>query len=98
MKHKQYYVYILTNKNNTALYVGVTNNLVRRVSEHKTKVNPKSFTARYNIDKLVYFETFDSILVAIEREKQLKAGSRDKKVDLIIGVNPECEDLYETLI
>lgn len=79
MKRKQYYVYILTNKNNTALYVGVTNNLVRRVSEHKTKVNPKSFTARYNIDKLVYFETFDSILIAIERENNSKLAQEIKK-------------------
>jgi putative endonuclease len=98
MKHYHYYVYILTNQNNTVLYVGVTNDILRRVWEHKNPVDKKSFTARYNIDKLVYYEIFQFIQDAIDREKQLKAGSRDKKVDLIISINPDCEDLYEYLM
>ena len=89
------FIYILTNTHNTTLYVGVTNNLQRRINEHKTKLNPKSFSAKYNLHKLVYFEAFDNIVEAIVREKQLKAGSRKKKVDLIISINPEWKDLYE---
>ncbi len=73
------YIYIMTNKNNTTLYIGVTSDLVNRVFEHKNKVYPSSFTARYNLSKLVYFEEYNSIEYAIFREKQLKAGSRDKK-------------------
>jgi len=91
------YTYILTNDNNTVLYTGVTNDLKRRVTEHKTKFNPKSFTARYNINKLVYYETFGRITDAIAREKQLKAGSRKKKMDLINSINMEWKDLYEEI-
>ena len=91
------YVYILTNKNNTVLYVGVTNNLFRRIEEHKHKIHPESFTARYNIDKLIYFEKYNNIVDAIAREKQLKAGSRQKKIELINRMNPSWEDLSETL-
>jgi putative endonuclease len=98
MKSHLYYVYILTNQNNTVLYVGVTNDIIRRVWEHKNHVDKTSFTARYNIEKLVYYETFQFIQDAIDREKQLKAGSRDKKVDLVISINPDCEDLYEYLM
>lgn len=76
---KEGFVYIITNKNNTVLYVGVTSNLNRRINQHKLKANPKSFSSKYNLDKLVYFESFNSILEAIERENQLKAGSRVKK-------------------
>lgn len=90
-----YYIYILTNKNNTVLYVGVTNNLSRRVWEHKNPVDRKSFTARYHVNKLVYYEFYEHIDAAIAREKQLKAGSRDKKENLVISLNPDCEDLYE---
>ena len=88
-------IYILTNKNNTVLYIGVTSDLYSRVYEHKTKLYPKSFTARYNIDKLVYFEAFHDIEEAINREKQLKAGSRAKKIKLIESINPEWKDLFE---
>lgn len=80
------FTYILTNKNNTTLYVGVTSNLVLRVKQHKEKHNPKSFTARYNLDKLVYFEAYHMIGDAIGREKQLKAGRRAQKVNLIGGL------------
>ncbi|MCX7549049.1 GIY-YIG nuclease family protein [Xanthomarina sp. F1114] len=80
------FTYILTSKNNTTLYVGVTSNLVLRVKQHKEKHNPKSFTARYNLDKLVYFEAYHMIGDAIGREKQLKAGRRAQKVNLIAGL------------
>lgn len=73
---KSYHTYILTNKNNTVLYVGMTNNLMRRVWEHKSKLI-EGFTKRYNVDKLIYFESFDDPANAIKREKQLKAGSRN---------------------
>ena len=93
-----YYVYILTNKNNTVLYTGVTNNLVRRVYEHKNKLADNSFTNRYNVDKLVYFETTNYIESAIAREKQLKSGSRQRKIELIVAFNPSWEDLYSKII
>ncbi|WKB81218.1 GIY-YIG nuclease family protein [Cellulophaga lytica] len=91
------YVYIITNKNNTTLYVGVTSNLVQRITQHKEKHNKKSFSARYNLNKLVYYEVFQEIGDAIAREKQLKAGSRAKKIVLIDGVNPEWLDLFKEL-
>lgn len=91
---KQYYVYIMTNKRNTVLYTGVTNNLRRRVAEHKSKTVP-GFTSRYNVDKLVYFETFGSIVKAIAREKQIKAGSRAAKERLIKRLNPGYNDLCD---
>ena len=97
-KLHQYYVYILANQNNTVLYIGVTNDIIRRVWEHKNPVDKKCFTARYNVDKLVYYENYQFVQDAIAREKQLKAGSRDKKVDLVISLNPDCEDLYESLL
>ena len=87
------YIYILTNKNNTTLYIGVTSNLFNRIHEHKTKKFKSSFTAKYNLGKLVYFESFSSIEEAIAREKQLKAGSRKKKEALINAENPEWLDL-----
>ena len=93
---KQYYVYIMTNKNNTMLYTGVTNDLKRRVYEHKGKL-VEGFTKKYNITKLVYYEVFDSIESAILREKQIKGGSRQKKIDLINSMNKEWRDLYEEL-
>ncbi|VAX15074.1 Excinuclease ABC, C subunit-like [hydrothermal vent metagenome] len=89
---KQYYVYIMTNKNNTVLYTGVTNNLEKRVYEHKEKINP-GFTAKYNICKLVYYEDSGDIRYAIQREKQIKAGSRKKKVDLVEKCNSNWKDL-----
>ena len=88
-------VYIMTNKHHTTFYVGVTSNLPGRVLEHKGNFHPKSFTARYNLHKLVYHESFSTIEEAIEREKQIKGGSRQKKIDLIISINPEWNDLYD---
>lgn len=93
---KKYFVYIMTNKNNTVLYTGVTNNLVKRVYEHKEKLI-EGFTSRYNVNKLVYFEETGNIEDAIKREKQIKAGSRQKKIDLINSMNPEWKDLYEDI-
>ena len=93
---KQFYVYILTNKYNTILYIGVTNNLKRRVYEHKNKL-VEGFTKKYNINKLVYYEVFEDAYNAISREKQLKAGSRKKKLDLINKINKEWKDLYEEI-
>jgi putative endonuclease len=87
------WVYIMTNKNNTVLYTGVTSDLSGRVQQHKNKVHPQSFTARYNVCKLVYYEPFDSIVTAIAREKQIKAGPRAKKIGLINKFNPEWVDL-----
>tara|TARA_R110002050_G_scaffold55731_7_gene125467 strand:- start:278 stop:565 length:288 start_codon:yes stop_codon:yes gene_type:complete len=87
------YVYILTNKNNTTLYVGVTSNLEQRLKQHRSKANEKSFTAKYNLDKLVYYEAFQMIGDAIAKEKELKAGKRAKKIALIEGVNPNWENL-----
>ena len=78
------------------LYSGVTSNLKSRMESHRTKKYPKAFTARYNADKLVWFQEFDSIFDAREREKQIKAGSRQRKIDLINKLNPNWDDLYET--
>ncbi|OQB18206.1 MAG: GIY-YIG nuclease superfamily protein [Parcubacteria group bacterium ADurb.Bin192] len=94
---KTYYVYILTNKTNKVLYVGVTNNLEKRVFEHKNNISEKSFTATYNVHKLVSFEETSDINSALNREKQIKAGSRQKKLDLINKVNPEWKDLLAGL-
>ena len=93
---KQYYIYILTNKYNRVLYTGVTSNLINRVYEHKAKLKG-GFTSKYNVDKLVYFEVYNDPYTAIEREKQIKGGSREKKLRLIRGMNPKWEDLYEQL-
>ena len=86
-----------TNKPNGVIYTGLTNDLKDRIKNHKNKKYKRSFTARYNTDKLVYFEEFDSIITAMARERQIKAGSRAKKIKLIEEMNPEWEDLYETL-
>lgn len=94
---KTYYVYILTNSRHTSLYVGVTNSLVRRVGEHKSKLNV-GFTSRYNVDQLVYFETFNNIVNAIKREKQLKNLVRRKKILLINEMNPEWIDLSRGML
>lgn len=91
-----YCVYILTNQHHTVLYTGVTNDLVRRVREHR-EGRVEGFTKRYNVSKLVYYETFADVEQAIEREKQIKAGPRQRKLDLIATVNPEWMDLYETI-
>lgn len=93
---REFFIYILTNRANRVLYKGVTNDLSRRISEHKALVGSK-FTSRYKVTKLVYFETFDNPGDAITREKQIKAGSRQKKIDLINGMNPGWVDLYDAL-
>lgn len=87
------YTYITTNKNKTVLYVGATNDIIRRMNQHKNKTFKNSFSARYNCDILVYFEEFDSVKQAFDREKQLKAGNRKKKEQLINSINPFWEDL-----
>lgn len=79
------------------MYIGVTNNLIKRVWQHKNK-EADGFTSRYNIDKLVYFEIFEDIIEAIKREKQLKGGSRQKKLDLVMKNNPDFRDLYDELL
>ena len=86
-------IYIMTNKNNYVLYTGVTSNLFKRVAEHKDKV-VAGFTSSYNVSKLVYYEEHETIEEAIAREKQIKGGSRQKKIDLINNLNPEWRDLY----
>ncbi len=88
---------MLTNKNNTTLYVGVTAYLKKRILQHKEKHDLKSFTARYNLDKLVYHEAHQMIGEAIAREKQLKGGNRAQKIALIESVNPEWTDLFDEL-
>ncbi len=93
----QYYIYLMTNKYNTVLYTGVTNDLIRRIYEHKEKLIA-GFTKKYNINKLVYYEIFADINSAIAREKQIKAGSRQKKIDLINSINPQWCDLYDGLL
>jgi len=86
----------MTNKNNSVIYTGMTNNLIRRVYEHKEKMID-GFTKKYNCTKLVYYEIFNDPYNAIAREKQIKAGSRKKKIDLINAVNTEWKDLYDDL-
>ncbi|MFH1015612.1 MAG: GIY-YIG nuclease family protein [Chloroflexota bacterium] len=93
---KQYCVYIMTNKWNKVLYTGVTNDLKRRVFEHKNKL-VKGFTGKYQVNKLIYYEVGDSIESAILREKQIKGGSRNDKIQLVNTVNKEWRDLYGEL-
>jgi putative endonuclease len=93
---KQYYVYFLSNKLNTVIYVGVTGDLIRRIYEHRNKL-AEGFTKEYNVSKLVYYEVFSDIENAIAREKQIKGGSRKKKEDLINKSNPRWDDLYERI-
>ena len=93
---RQYFVYIMTNKHNNVLYTGITNDLKRRVYEHKEKL-VGGFTKKYNITKLIYYEVFDDPENAILREKQIKAGSRQKKIDLINSMNRNWLNLYEQL-
>ncbi len=90
---KTYYVYMMSNYSNSVIYTGVTNDLARRVYEHKNKLI-KGFTSKYNVDKLVYFEECQDIKNAIAREKQIKAGSRAKKMNLINSINSERNDLF----
>ena len=93
----QYYVYILTNKNNKVLYIGITNDLIRRLFEHKEKL-VEGFTQKYNVDKLVYYEQSNEVMVALQREKQLKKWSRKKKEWLIELKNPNWMDLSEEFL
>jgi len=94
--NRQYYVYIMTNKTNNVLYTGVTNDLKRRVFQHKEKM-VEGFTKKYNIIKLVYYEIHDTPTSAIKREKQIKGGSRLKKIKLINEMNQDWRDLYEEI-
>lgn len=91
------FVYILTNKHKTVLYTGVTSNLKERLKQHKLKKHPSGFSAKYNTTRLVYYEQHDTIGEAIKREKQIKGGSRQKKIDLINSVNPEWNDISYSL-
>jgi putative endonuclease len=91
------YIYIMTNQNNTVLYTGVTSNLRNRAFEHREKIFKSSFTNRYNVNKIVYFEFFQNIEEAIAREKQIKDGSRAKKEALINDFNPQWKDLYDEI-
>ena len=90
-------VYVITNAHHTTFYIGVTSDLHSRIVEHKEKVFPKSFAARYNLNVLVYYELFHTIEEAIEREKQLKGGSRKTKEELINKFNPEWKDLFDVV-
>ena len=94
---KQYFVYLLTNYTNSVIYTGVTSNLMPRVQQHREKAN-KGFTSRYNVWKLVYHELFDDVHAAIEREKQIKAGSRARKVAIIERENGRWRDLYPDIL
>lgn len=97
MKEKQYYIYIITNKSNTTLYTGVTGKpLKQRIWEHQQKL-VAGFTKKYNVNKLVYYEVFDDPYSAISREKQIKGGSRKKKIALIENKNPNWKNLYDQL-
>ncbi len=96
MAERDYCIYMMTNFHNTTIYTGVTNDLKRRVTEHKSGQGSQ-FTKKYRLTKLVYFEITDEIYAALAREKQIKAGSRQKKVDLIISINPEWRDLFEEI-
>lgn len=94
----EYYVYIMSSTSNYTIYTGVTNNLVRRVYEHRTGADPDGFTTKYAVKKLVYYESTHNVLSAIEREKQIKSWSRKKKNTLIAGINPAWRDLYPELL
>ncbi len=94
----EYYVYIMSSTSNYTIYTGVTNNLVRRVYEHRIGADPDGFTTKYAVKKLVYYESTHDVLSAIEREKQIKSWSRKKKNTLIAGINPAWRDLYPELL
>ena len=94
---KRGYVYILFNKRNGTLYTGVTSDIIKRVSVHKSKLG-EGFTAKYGVDKLGYYEIHESVVSAIEREKKIKGGSRKSKIELIERVNPKWEDLFDSIV
>ena len=93
-----YYVYILSNTTGTVVYIGVTKDLVRRVYEHKHHLDPNSFTSKYDVHKLVYYESTSDIRSAIEREKQLKSWNRRRKNVLVSSMNPQWDDLYDSIL
>lgn len=97
MQEGPWFVYFLASQRNGTLYIGVTNSLLKRINEHRLKINKESFTAKYNVTQLVYYEMFGSIKAAIKREKQLKKWKRLWKLKLIDTVNPEWKDLYNDL-
>ena|SRR5699024_2080954 len=97
MDSERHFLYIITNKNNTVLYIGITNNLKRRMSQHRRKVHPKTFSARYNLCKLIYFESFSSKKEALKRERQMKKWNRAWKIELIEKENPEWKDLIKEI-
>ena len=94
----EYYVYILSNRLNTVIYTGVTRDLVRRVYEHKHHLDPDSFTAKYDVTKLVYYESISDVKAAIEREKQIKGWNRKRKNKLVESRNPSWAELYDTVL
>ena len=94
----QYYVYLLTNEKGNVIYTGVTNDLLRRVYEHKNHLDKGSFAAQYNIEKLVYYETTNDVESAIAREKQIKGWNRKRKNKLVESKNPDWKDLYDDLL
>ena len=91
------YVYLICNQNNTVIYTGVTSDLLLRIQQHKNKKYPGSFTARYNCNKLVYFQFYESIVLAIQEEKRIKGGNRNQKERMIAQMNPEWKDLWEEI-
>ena len=93
-----YYVYILANNTRTTIYTGMTNDLIRRVYEHKQHADPNSFTAKYDVTRLVYFDSTPDVRSAIEREKQIKGWNRRRKNTLISEMNPTWKDLYDSLL
>ena len=94
----QYYVYILASKDNKVIYTGITNNLPRRIYEHKNSLDKTAFTSRYHVNKLVFFESTSDVRAAIEREKQIKSWNRTRKNKLIQMKNPEWLELYDTIL
>ena len=94
----QYYVYILTNAHKNVIYTGVTNDLIRRVYEHKHHFDKGSFTSRYNVEQLVYYEVTNDVEAAITREKQIKSWNRKRKDALVETMNPTWRDLYPELL
>ncbi len=98
IKDMNYYVYILSNVGKNVVYIGVTSDLVKRVYEHKHHLDPESFTSKYNVDRLVYYECTNDVRAAIAREKQLKGWVRRKKNQLIESKNPNWVDLYESIL
>ena len=93
-----YYVYILSSNTNVTIYTGITNDLIRRVYEHRNEADPKSFTAKYKVHKLVYFEQTTDVRAALEREKQIKSGKRARKNALVETMNPHWRDLYPDIL